>query len=103
MDASYIVVGSDAQENWDIIRDSEPGHVWFHLNSFPSPHVIIRTDTPSKEDIGYAARLCKSKSKYRNIRNIKVVYTRIHNLELGDKVGIVNIISKRRCKYVVPE
>ena len=96
---SEVVIGSNAQENWKIIRESEPSHVWFHLNSFPSPHVIIRSDNPTPSEIEAAAILCKSRSKYKNVRNIKVVYTKVDNLELGDEVGSVHIISERGCKY----
>ena len=102
MEVSEVVIGSGAQENWDIIEGSEPGHIWFHLNSFSSPHVIIRSEEPTESEIIGAATLCKSKSKYKNIKNIKVVYTRVHNIERADVVGAVNILSKRKCKYVVP-
>lgn len=103
MEPPQIVIGSNAEENWDIIKESEPGHIWFHLNSFPSPHVIIRSEEPTESDILAAAYLCKSKSKYKNIKNAKVVYTRVHNLEMGNDVGSVKIISKRKCKYTIPE
>lgn len=102
MEPSEVVIGSNAKENWDIIKNSEPGHIWFHLNSFPSPHVIIRSHEPTEFEIMEAAYLCKDNSKYKNIRNIKVVYTRVHNLELAKEVGSVHIISKRRCEYIIP-
>ena len=97
-----IVIGANNKENWDIVTESDPGHIWFHLNSFPSPHVVIRSEEPDEETILYAAALCKKKSKYKNIKNIKVVYTRIANLELGEDIGSVNILSKRKCKYILP-
>lgn len=103
LETSEVVIGSNAQENWNIIEKSDPGHVWFHLNSFPSPHVIIRSENPGDEEIVAAAYLCKSKSKYKNIKNVKVVYTRVANIELSDTVGAVNILSKRKCKYIIPE
>ena len=102
-EAPEIVAGTNAQENWDIIKRSEPGHIWFHLNSFPSPHVIIRSENPGDQQIIDAAHLCKSTSKYKNIKNARVVYCRVANLEMADEVGAVNIISKRKCKFVTPE
>lgn len=102
MESPEIVIGSNAQENWGIIKDSDLSHIWFHLNSFPSPHVIIRSSNPSDEQVVDAAYLCKSRSKYKNVKNVKVVYTRIANLELAGEVGSVNIISKRKCKYIIP-
>ena len=100
---SEVVIGSNAQENWDIIENSEPSHIWFHLNSFPSPHVVIRSENPGDQEIIDAANLCKSKSKYKNIKNAKVVYCRVANLELASEVGAVNILSKRKCKFVIPK
>jgi len=35
-----ILLGENAQDNWDII-DFESNHIWLHLDSFPSCHVII--------------------------------------------------------------
>ena len=97
-----IVVGIDDQNNWDIIEESSPDHWWFHLNSFPSPHVIIRSSNPGKDIIVEASRLCKSKSKFKNIKNMKVVYTKISNIRLSEKIGSVDIISKRQCNYITP-
>lgn len=102
MCTSDILIGSTAQENWDIIEESSPDFTWLHLNSFPSPHVIIKSELPSHSEILEAASLCKSKSKYKHIRNIKVVYCKVSNLELAETVGSVNILSKRKCKYVTP-
>ena len=97
-----IVVGTNEQNNWDIIEESLPEHLWFHLNSFPSPHVIIRSSDPDKSTIMEAARICKEKSKYSHIRSIKVVYTTISNINLSDKVGCVDIVSKRKCTCITP-
>jgi len=97
-----IIIGKDAQDNWDIINESSPCDIWFHLNSFPSCHVIIRDCTPTQETIQMAAELCKEKSKYKHIKNIKVVYTTISNLELAEVIGSVNIVSRRKCKFIKP-
>ncbi len=99
---SCLVVGTSARNNWDIIRESEPGHLWFHLDSFPSPHVILRSNEPSRAEIECAASLCKSRSRYRKVRNVRVVYTRVHNLDLADEVGAVDIVSKKRCEFITP-
>ncbi|CAN0448040.1 unnamed protein product [Pylaiella littoralis] len=101
-DSPLVAIGANARENWDLITDSEPEHIWVHLNSFPSPHVVIRSSNPSISEIEFAAELCKANSKYKKIKNIKVMYTRIDNLKLGDEIGSVNILSKRKCKYVIP-
>ena len=37
-------IGSNANENWKLLEDSKninDNYIWFHLNSFPSPYVIM--------------------------------------------------------------
>jgi len=89
-------LGKNAEDNWRIVE------VWFHLNSFPSSHLVIKDENPPTEHILNAANIVKNNSKYRHIKNIKVVYTHIKNLRLGEKVGLVEIISKRKCNFVIP-
>ena len=106
MDNESIVIGKNTLcgkndlDNWKIISDSDTSHTWLHLNSFPSPHVIIRSENPSKDEIEYAAKLCKEKSKFKNVRNLKVVYTKVGNLSFGSETGSVVFGSKRKCSYV---
>ena len=98
-----IVIGKDAKDNERIVNESKNCYWWFHLNSFPSSHVVIRNCDPSYEQIQKAAELCKSNSKFKNVKNIKVVYTQIENIEpCEDSIGSVNIISRRKCKFMKP-
>ena len=97
-----IVIGKDARDNWNIVKQSDPAYTWVHLNSFPSPHVIIQSEDPSKEDLMKAACLCKDKSKYSRLKNIKVVYTKVENLRLGSEVGVVEFKSRNKCNFVQP-
>lgn len=93
-------MGKDAQGNWDLIVESEPDEVWIHLASFPSPHVVISPD-PTTEQLIEAGNLCRSNSKFKNLKNIKIVYTRIDNLVLvQDQIGCVDFKSKRQCSYM---
>jgi predicted ribosome quality control (RQC) complex YloA/Tae2 family protein len=34
-------LGKNAQDNWDIIKKSQDNWLWFHLDKFPSGHVVI--------------------------------------------------------------
>lgn len=98
-----IVIGKNAIDNERIVKESSPCDLWFHLNSFPSAHVVIRNCSPSEEIIQKAAEICKSNSKFKNVKNIKVVYTQIQNIEIcEDSVGSMNIISRRKCKFIKP-
>ena len=92
-----IIIGQNAQENWDII-DFESSYIWLHLNSFPSCHVIIEDDDPDDDVLLYAAQLCKSNTKYKNLKNIKICHTKCNNLKKGSDIGSVIYKSKRQVK-----
>ena len=70
------------------------------LNSFPSCHVIIENDNPDEDTLTYAAELCKSNTKYRNLKNLKVCYTKCNNLKKGSDIGSVIYKSKRKVKTI---
>ena len=97
---TIIILGENAQDNWNII-DFESDYIWLHLDSFPSCHVIICDECPDNETIMYASELCKSKTKYKNLKNVKVCYTKCSNLKKGSDVGSVIYKSKRQVKRVM--
>lgn len=90
-----IIIGENAQENWDLL-DKNENYLWFHLKSFPSCHVILETEEPTKEMIVSAASLCKLHTKYRNIPNLKINYTPIKNIKKAYQIGSVTFNSKRK-------
>lgn len=105
-----IIIGTNARENWEIIDDSDPFDLWFHVDEFPSGHVIIREHIDKigkhgpepfypNEIINMAANYCKSQSKYRDRTKLKIVYTEISNLRKGKDVGSV-IVSKGKYIFV---
>ena len=96
-----IRIGRNAKENWELIDDSESFDLWIHLDSYPSPHVVISQDITKHPDLFYPNEIlslgsyyCKLYSKFKaNDSKIKVVYTQIENLKKGIQPGSV-IISK---------
>lgn len=94
-----IKVGQCDQENWELI-DFESNYIWLHLNSFPSCHVIIYDDNPTNELLSYAADLCKNNTKYKNLKHLKVCYTKCCNLQKGHKIGSVTYKSNRQVKTI---
>ena len=95
-----ILLGENAQDNWDII-DFESNHIWLHLDKFPSCHVIICDETPNDETIMFAGELCKSKTKQKTLKDIKVCYTKCSNLNKGADIGSVSYKSKRHVKRIM--
>lgn len=93
--------GKDARDNWNIIKDSEQTWAWFHLEKFPSSHVIIckNMDEITKEEIQYAADLVCNATKYK-FKDIGVQFCEVENLTLGSDVGSVIFKSNRKVKKI---
>jgi predicted ribosome quality control (RQC) complex YloA/Tae2 family protein len=103
-----IYVGTNAKENWDLIDKSEPDDLWFHLEDFPSSHVIVReklskisTETPNypNQIISLAGDYCKTQSKYKQRDRLKIIYTLVSNIRKGRDIGSV-IVSKSQYIFI---
>ena len=97
-------VGESAKDNWDILDKAAPNEIWFHLDSFSSPYVImkineskIKKQSNYKNYIKYGSQLCKDNSKYYAQKFIKVCYTQIKNVK---KTNIVGEVTTRNIKII---
>jgi predicted ribosome quality control (RQC) complex YloA/Tae2 family protein len=96
-DKYYINIGKNARENWDILDDSEPFDIWFHIENSSSPYVIleIKDNNPlSDEIIRECAQLCKTHSKLKTSKNVSIIYCEVKNLSKGTKLGSVILTNK---------
>uniref|UniRef100_A0A6C0EBF0 NFACT RNA-binding domain-containing protein n=1 Tax=viral metagenome TaxID=1070528 RepID=A0A6C0EBF0_9ZZZZ len=98
-----IFCGQNAQENWDIISDSEQNDIWFHLEDNPSPHVVLKTQGKKmcnidKKIIYYCACVCKENSKFAKMNTVKMIYTEIKNVTKGEEVGSVHTKKVKKMK-----
>lgn len=100
---SYLV-GTNAQDNFDIIDESEEFDLWFHLNGHSSCHVIakmpqdIKLDKKQKHQlVKQGALICKQNSKYKSETNLEIIYTSISNIVKGTVIGQV---TASNVKYI---
>jgi hypothetical protein len=104
-------VGQSAKENWSLLDNAKaenPDFIWFHLDSFSSPYVImwatIEDLEKSRESLdkylNYGASLCKSYSKYKNLKDLKIMYTTVKKLTKTDIIGEVDIKGKYKTLIV---
>jgi predicted ribosome quality control (RQC) complex YloA/Tae2 family protein len=91
-------IGRNAKDNTQLIKDSDPNWVWFHLAKFPSCHVVACVVDPDKTVVDEAAALVKSHSKYKF--TVSVNYCKISNLKHADKDGAVMFISNKQVSTV---
>jgi len=102
-------IGQSASENWDLLdiaKSINPEYIWFHLNSFPSPYVIMyasQNNIIDKQDkteltdyLEYGATLCKANSKYKNLKDLKVLCLPVKKLTKSNTIGEVIISGKRK-------
>ena len=100
--------GQTAIENWellDISKSINEDFIWFHLNSFPSPYVIMYSTLDDLKNIydkaeiqkflNYGATICKENSKYKFLNDLKILYTSLKKIKKGNKVGEVLVSGKR--------
>ena len=93
-DSFTIVIGRNAQENWQILDNASNNDLWVHLNDLASPHIIIKKNPNYKlkpKDIKLAGLLCKQYSKYKKDNNIEYCYTKVKNVKKGKDVGEVEL------------
>ena len=103
---NYIFyIGQNAKENWELLDKFykiNDEYIWFHLNSFPSPYVIVNTtinDLSKNSNINevllFGSQLCKDYSKYKFLSNLKIIYTSLKKLKKTNKIGEVIISGKK--------
>ena len=88
-----MLIGENAQDNWDIIDKAESFDLWFHLDDHPSCHIILKLPDKhskcNKQTLFHCASICKQKSKLKNEKKVSVIYTQRSNITKGDKPGMV--------------
>ena len=87
-----VLIGQNAKENWKIIDMSEPDDMWFHLDNYPSCHIVAQTKTElTIENIEEITKLFNSR--------YPVCYTQIKNLT-KNKNSVGSVFIKAKCnKY----
>ena len=96
------VIGKDAEQNTELILESEPHDVWFHLDGVPSAHLILRNPEEfslqhlrSSGVIYQMALKLKAKGKYRKACNVTILYAQIKDVHVTDIPGRVTVSGKR--------
>jgi len=92
-------VGRSAKDNTQLIKDSDPEWLWFHLDKFPSCHVVACLSLPDSTIISTAAALVKTHSKYK-FKHVGVNYCKISNLRHGQAMGSVYFISNKAVQSI---
>ena len=94
-------IGQNAQDNFDIIDQSNENDIWFHLKDNPSTHVVAKMpDEINKRQkltiIKKGALLCKQyTNSIKKMKNIEFLYTSIKHITKLDKPGLVDALNTK--------
>lgn len=98
-------LGQNAKENFELIDDSQPQDLWFHIHQVPSTHVVVHIPPDQKYDkkalhkiVIQGALLCKQNSKYRSAKDITIMYTTVEHVEKELKIGTVFVKKYKTVK-----
>ena len=103
-------IGKSAKENWELLdkaKNEDENYIWFHLERFPSPYVIMWSSISNLEELikdisslsindylSFGASLCKQHSKYNFLKDLKIMYTTVKKLTKTNNIGEVDIKGK---------
>ena len=93
---NIVKLGTNQNENQQIINEADPNWIWFHADKFPSGHAIIETNSPTKQEIIQVSLLVKNRCKLKHYHKGKIINCPIKNLTQTKIPGEVNL--KRRTK-----
>lgn len=91
-----LKIGSNQQENQQLIDEMEPEHSWFHIDNLPSAHLVIPLSyiKLDKHTLYAIALELKKNSKYRGHNSLSIIYTHRKSLKLTNTPGKVFITGK---------
>ena len=95
-------IGSNAQDNFDMIDEADQYDMWFHVNNESSGHVIARISDNKELNkkllnkiIIQGGVICKKHSKYKSKQDLEIVYTRVFDIVKTHTTGKVILRSSK--------
>ena len=97
-------IGKNAKQNFDLIDDSCPDDLWFHVEERPSCHVVAMmpldakgwTKKQMRSVVVEGAVICKKHSKYKSESDVSIVYTLVCHVKKTSVIGSVWVESEKR-------
>ena len=102
IDSNLVRIGSNADENWNLIDTIKKNDIWVHLKNNPSCHGVIRTPKKNRDNIvfqnllSYTGRMvCMQSSKRisKNTKDVELIYIKGKYVKKGSKVGEAKLLK----------
>jgi hypothetical protein len=96
-------IGGNANENTQLVLDSAPNDIWFHIADHSSCHVVADISNMSididkkalSKIVTQGAVICKQFSRQKSDKKVAVIYTKIENVTTTDIPGQVTTTSSK--------
>jgi predicted ribosome quality control (RQC) complex YloA/Tae2 family protein len=94
-------VGGNANENTQLVLDSNANDIWFHIADHSSCHVVadisgICLDKKALSKLAtQGAVICKQFSRQKSDKKVDVIYTKIENVTPTDIPGQVTTLNTK--------
>ena len=91
IDSYEFIIGSNQNDNDQILSSANQNDLWFHLKSFSSAHGILKTNNEKKipsHIIHQCSNILQENSK-KIPKNSKVIYTQVKNVKKTKNKGCV--------------
>ena len=97
-------IGTNSQDNFDVIDVSTPYDLWFHTKDGSSCHVVAKvseiTEKLNKKELlticKKGAAICKANTnRVKKNQNVEFIYTNINNVIKTSTLGCVTIQNEK--------
>jgi predicted ribosome quality control (RQC) complex YloA/Tae2 family protein len=85
-----IIIGKNAKDNTNIVKNASPTDIWFHVSGKSSCHIILvnteKLNSIPRQVIKRCAYLCKAKTR---LPTCQIIYTTVDNVHCTHVMGQV--------------
>jgi predicted ribosome quality control (RQC) complex YloA/Tae2 family protein len=87
-----LLIGRNRHENIQILKESSPHDIWFHLEDISGPHLVLKTEGQefSKQFLYKCATILREYKK--NLpSHVPAIYTEVKYVKQTHNIGEVNV------------
>lgn len=98
-----LYIGNNSKENWELLKIIKPWYIFLHLSKFPSCYGILELERdvfPGLLIIKQCAEIVLSETKYKNMYDIKIDFTKCENIKKGVFEGEIIYKSNHKVKSI---
>ena len=93
-----ILIGENADENQQLVLNSDADDYWAHISGYPSAHAVIRNPSRARVHNKVIKRACclikSASNKCKSVAKLQFDVCRISNLVTTDTPGLVELTDE---------